>query len=275
MNQYAIAINNLLAFGSITIRKCLLTQSEILIFGYVQAILSPFRLLLVALWTTFCGLSGILVQSILRRPTVTLWVAKRLWSPGMLWIHGVRLEIRGIEKLSGSQITIVASNHESFVDIPVILYSVPFYLFFLCKKELKKIPVVGWYIKEAGMIFIDRQDREKAYDSIQQAGQFIRDGKPVITFPEGHRTKDGKLGLFKRGTFYLALEAGVPVTPMAITGARKVWPSGSLSLRPGKITLSIGTPVSPKDYSIETVDEFADAVRSQVEALQKEVLESP
>ncbi|MGD1845316.1 MAG: lysophospholipid acyltransferase family protein [Salibacteraceae bacterium] len=241
-------------------------------FERVQVILSPLRLFSVSLWTALCGLSGLIGQTFFRKSDVTRWVAKYIWSSGMLFLHGIRLKTTGVEKLSKNQPTIIAANHESFADIPLLINIVPFFLNFIAKKELKKLPIVGPYINATGTIWIDRSNREKAYQSMREAGRLIREGKPVITFPEGQRTKDGTLGIFKRGTFLIAIEAGVPVTPIALTGTRRIWTAGTFRLRPGKVTVSVGDPVSPSGYTLETVEDFANEVRERVKSMQEAAL---
>jgi 1-acyl-sn-glycerol-3-phosphate acyltransferase len=150
------------------------------------------------------------------------------------------------------------------MDIPAIFQSILVPLLFLAKKELKKVPFLGWYGSFIGMIFIDRKNREKAYQSLRKAGEKIKKGSNVISFPEGTRSKDGRLQIFKRGTFFLASESDIGVVPIAVSGARDVMPAGSFKMRPGTITVRIGKPVYHRDFPEKSVEDFAHHVRGIV-----------
>lgn len=127
------------------------------------------------------------------------------------------------------------------------------------------MPVVGWFIWAAGMIFIDRSNREKAYQSLTKAGKLVRGGKDVITFPEGTRSKTGELRQFRKGSFHLAREAGVPVVPVRVVATNKVWPVGSYNFRGGAIEVYIGKPLPPVQG--QSLEDMASAVRTAVAAL--------
>lgn len=123
---------------------------------------------------------------------------------------------------------------------------------------------MGWYAAFIGMIFIDRGDREKAYKGLLDAGERIKQGKNVMSFPEGTRNKDGNMKMFKRGSFKLASTSDIGVVPISIKGSREILPSGSMKMRPGTIIVRIGTPVYHRDFPNMDVDEFAGHVRGMV-----------
>lgn len=196
------------------------------------------------------------------------WVAKYFWSPVALFVLQGRVKIEGLHHVNPKSNYLVMANHNSFVDIPVLFHSLPFYTYFIAKKELKKIPLLGWYIKAYGMIYIDRSDRIKARKSIAIAAQCIQDGKRIIIFPEGTKSKDGKMGRFKKGGFHLAEQAKVPILPIKLEGARNVWPNKQpFQLRKGKITVKIGAPIEPGDLKNFTLDEQIKKVRSIISNL--------
>ena len=116
-------------------------------------------------------------------------------------------------------------------------------------------------MRSAGYIEIDRQNREKAMKSLEEAAQKIREGKSVVTFPEGTRSKDGTIKPFKQGLFHLAIQAGVPIVPISIIGAHEIMPKRSLRIRPGKIKMVIDRPVDVSGYKIETRGELIERVR--------------
>ena len=120
-------------------------------------------------------------------------------------------------------------------------------------------------VAAAGMIFIDRKNREKAIAGIKRATEEIRGGKNVVIFPEGTRTRTGALGLFKKGGFNLAMDAGVPIVPMGIEGSFQVLPPGALVPRPGHFNAAFGEPVDPANYPDR--DTLIEEVRRRVESL--------
>ena len=199
-----------------------------------------------------------------------------LWARQMFWVGGVKLEVQGWENLpedirSAKQPVIFMSNHESNLDPPVLIAALPVPAVYISKKELKWVPLVGWAAGVGGTIFIERGKREHALDSVHQVAAEIRGGKTVVIFPEGTRTRTGQLSPFKKGGFAMALDAGVPIVPMATVGGFKTLPPGSLRLRPGHYTILIGNPVFPATFpdrnalmnevhrSIETLVETAKA----------------
>jgi 1-acyl-sn-glycerol-3-phosphate acyltransferase len=193
-----------------------------------------------------------------------------LWVRQMFRVGGVQLEMRGWENLpeairTEQQPVIFMSNHESNLDPPVLIAALPVPAVYISKKELKWVPLVGWAAGLGGTIFIDRGHREHAMHSIQEAARQIRGGKTVVIFPEGTRTRTGALGPFKKGGFAMAMDAGVPVVPLATVGGFRTLPPGSLHLRPGRYTILVGEPVDPRSFPDR--DALMKEVRRQVEAL--------
>ena len=193
-----------------------------------------------------------------------------LWARQMFWVGGVKLEIRGWEKLpeairSEKQPVIFMSNHESNLDPPVLIAALPVPAVYISKKELKWVPLVGWAAGLGGTIFIDRGKRERAVQSIHHAAEQIRDGKTVVIFPEGTRTRTGRLGPFKKGGFAMALAAGVPIVPLATVGGFRTLPPGSLRFRPGSYTILVGAPVDPAAFPDR--DSLLREVRRHIEML--------
>ena len=134
-------------------------------------------------------------------------------------------------------------------------------IFFIAKKEIKQIPFLGWYMTIAGMIFLDRSNHENAMRSMRNAGNEIKKGKNIISFPEGTRSKTNQIGLFKRGSFIIAKEGNIPIVPVAIYGSNQINPSGTLTLRKGTIKTKIGKPIYCKDE--ETAESFAKRTRKK------------
>jgi len=193
-----------------------------------------------------------------------------LFARGMAWFCHVPFNLQGWEQLpeeirDGRQSVIFMSNHESQLDPPILVAALPVPAVYIAKQELKYVPFIGWAGWAAGVIFIDRGDRERAIRSIHEAASQIRGGKNVVIFPEGTRSRTGEMLPFKKGGFALALDAGVPIIPMATVGGHDVLPPGSLRIRPGCYNLRVGPPVHPAEHRDR--EALMKEVRQRIEQL--------
>lgn len=185
-----------------------------------------------------------------------------LWARMLLWLTSTRVDVIGRERVLMNGPQIFMANHQSDFDILIVLAHIPGQFRWIAKKELFKIPVFGKAMRNAGYIEIDRQNHEKALKSLDEAAQKIREGKSVVTFPEGTRSKDGTLRPFKQGMFHLAIRSGVPIVPITIIGAGEIMPKRTLRVRPGRITLVIDRPVDVSGYTLETRGELMERIRA-------------
>lgn len=167
------------------------------------------------------------------------------WSRLLFWAAGARLFVTGLENIPRDRPVVFASNHASQFDIPVLYRALGVQFRFLVKKELFNIPLLGAAMRRAGYIPIDRSGGRAAVLSLKKAAQRIREGTSIVVFPEGTRSVDGRLQPFKSGGMQLAIHAGCPIVPVAISGSHEVLPKGSISLRPGPINVAIGRPIDP------------------------------
>jgi 1-acyl-sn-glycerol-3-phosphate acyltransferase len=184
-----------------------------------------------------------------------------LWARMLLWLTNTRVDVIGKENVLMEKPQIFMANHQSDFDILIVLAYIPGQFRWIAKKELFKIPVFGKAMRNAGYIEIDRQNHEKALKSLDEAAQKIREGKSVVTFPEGTRSRDGKIRPFKQGMFHLAIQAGVPIVPISIIGAHEIMPKRTLKLKPGRITMVIDRPVDVSGYTLETRSELIEKIR--------------
>jgi 1-acyl-sn-glycerol-3-phosphate acyltransferase len=185
-----------------------------------------------------------------------------LWARMLLWLTNTRVDVIGRENVLMDKPQIFMANHQSDFDILLVLAHIPGQFRWIAKKELFKIPVFGKAMRNAGYIEIDRQRHEKALKSLDEAAQKIREGKSVVTFPEGTRSKDGTVRQFKQGMFHLAIKAGVPIVPISIIGAGEIMPKRTLKVKPGRVTMVINRPVEVSGYTIETRGELIERVRT-------------
>lgn len=227
--------------------------------------MSAIRLTGMIIWSILCITTSILIRILTFSTHLGVAMARTVWSPVILWMAGIRLTVKGIENIPPSkQSYIVVSNHQSVIDIPILFNVLPFNVYFVAKKEIAKVPFIGWYMHMMGMIFLDRSSRDKSLQSMINAGNLIREGKSVMTFPEGTRSLDESIGIFKAGTFIMAEKAGVFILPVKISGAGKIWPSGGFTIKRGPVTVSIGKPISTLNLSTGTRSAFVEEVRSRI-----------
>lgn len=204
-----------------------------------------------ALSMAFFFALGLPEMIFLRRGDLCIWFARYLWGPSILKLAGARLEVEPMPALPAGPL-IFASNHESALDICALVARLPRSIRFVAKQELFQLPVFGWYMRIGGHVPVDRTNRARAVASLRHAGQLVRGGTSLIVFPEGTRSKDGRIQPFKKGPFVLAVEAGVPVVPVAISGAGRITPKAVIAVYPGTIRIALGEPVDPAAFPDKT-----------------------
>jgi 1-acyl-sn-glycerol-3-phosphate acyltransferase len=238
-------------------------------------LINGLQIILVTIYTFLAAILGSVVFLFTWNQNLAMKITPNyFWSPLVFATMLTKLKVRGRKNIEPKSYFIYVSNHESSMDIPSVFHAIGIPLFFIAKKELKKVPFMGWYMAMIGMIFIDRSNREKALASMRKAGEMVKAGKNVISFPEGTRNTDGKIGVFKRGSFLMASSAGVGVVPVAIKGAREIMPAGSYKARPGTIHVSIGKPMFHSEHPELSVDQWAAFVRDKVVELRNELPET-
>lgn len=221
----------------------------------MRTVFNVFQILFFWVWTLISATIGFLTLTFLGQKK-SIYYSSKIWAYPLLWVGGVKIETEGLENISTEKPHIYVSNHESSFDIPILFKVFPIPLFFLAKAELKKIPMFGWFVNAVGMVFIERKNHQSAMESLKLAGKEIKKGKNIISFPEGTRTRDGEMLMFKRGSFVLALENNIDVVPVAISGSFEVNPPG-YKMRPGTVTVKVAKPINVLDFDKEKPDELA------------------
>jgi 1-acyl-sn-glycerol-3-phosphate acyltransferase len=199
----------------------------------------PFALgltLLVILATLFMTL-------VLNRDAASIQWLATWWASSICRAAGVAVAVEWAEKLDPGRPYIFAANHQSQFDIFVLQGFLGVDFRWLAKKELFAVPVWGPAMRRAGYIPIDRSRGRKALKSLAEAAEKIGAGTSVIIFPEGTRSRDGRLQEFKAGAMVLALKAGVPIVPVAIRGTHEILPKGRLLMKPGTVQVRVGRPI--------------------------------
>ncbi len=186
-----------------------------------------------------------------------LWIART-----GIRIAGIRWTLIGLDQLPMTSNSIFMSNHVSNIDPPLLVPLLPRRVTVMVKKELFKLPILGPAMRMADFIPIDRSNREAAISSVREAATVVRKGLDLLVFPEGTRSRDGRLLPFKKGSFYLAMETGVPIIPVTILGTEGLLPKGSVLARPGKVSIVFHAPIDPKEFADR--DELMEAVRASM-----------
>ena len=228
------------------------------------------QLLFTVFWTAGWICLALLVRMLTGGRHWPLRMASRCWAPGLLRGAGARLEVHGLERIDWSRPHVFVANHQSMIDICALFRALPVPVRFVLKQELAKVPFVGWYARAMGMVFIERASARSSARRLHAAVGVVRAGASVCAFPEGTRSRDGRVGAFKGGAFQLAIEAGVSVVPVAIEGSGDVLPTAGFRVRPGTIVLRMGDPLQTQGLAPHDRTALAQQARAAVVALLEE-----
>lgn len=231
--------------------------------------ISAIRLFFLFLWSFSLMLIAPLFIPFTFNRQFPLMVARTIFAPGLMWIVGAKVKTFGRENVPKDEPVIFVANHTSHLDIGCLCGALPVNLHFIGKKELMWTPIVGWYMLVAGHIFIDRKSRSKSVASLKVAAQKIKQGKSVVMYPEGTRSETGELGVFKKGAFHLAMQAGVKIVPVSIQGMYNVWPKNSNTITPSNVVVRIGEPIDTSLYTEEKMKELLQVSRDAILTMQE------
>lgn len=218
----------------------------------------------IGVYTLVLGAAS-LVSSLFERRGYFAHRCARLWSWLILATTGVDVTVRGLERLVPGRTYVFVANHQSIYDIPVIFWWIPFQLRIIAKASLGRFPVLGAHLKRTGHMLVDRS-RPDRHGIFGWANALTANGLSLIVFPEGTRSADGRVGVFKGGSFYLAMQAGLPIVPLTIDGSRHVMRKGQLTTRPGHVTLVVHDPI-PTEANPEPATSEVRALASRVRAV--------
>ena len=226
-----------------------------LVWGAIATLLS-------ALWTAVCATGAAIAADMGKMHGVT--VVSRAWGRGIIRLCGIKVQIEGLENLAGLKSYVLVSNHQSFFDTFAIAGFMPGDPRFVAKKELLKIPIVGYAMRRGGHILIDRDAGGQA---IRKAIQVIRSGLDVCVYAEGHRYNDGSVHDFEDGAAWLAILSKLPAVPMSISGSGRFYPRGAMIVTPGlSMRMVIGKPIPTEGMRSadrgELTRKLEDAVRA-------------
>lgn len=197
---------------------------------------------------------------------VAMWIAN-----AGVRAAGIKTEITGLENVPGGRPCIFMCNHVSNLDPPVVLPLLPGRSSVLLKKELMRIPILGRAMRMGQFVPVERGGkRDAAQTSVIAAGEALASGLNILVFPEGTRSRDGRLAAFKKGPFFLAMETKAPVVPVVISGTQEMMRKGSMVILPGTARIKLLPAIEPSEF--QTREELLRAVRSAIaEALPNEM----
>jgi 1-acyl-sn-glycerol-3-phosphate acyltransferase len=180
-------------------------------------------------------------------------------------ILGIRLEVSGLDELERRTPYVYMPNHMSFLDGPMLEMLIPGAARIILKKPVLRIPVVGLAMRFVGFVPVDRKGEEGGKKSIARAAVLMREkGYSFLIFPEGTRSRDGKLQRLRRGGFFLALETGAPIVPVTIRGTFALMPKGQRFARKGSVAVEFHEPVPVTGYAAKTMGDLIDRVRTAI-----------
>jgi 1-acyl-sn-glycerol-3-phosphate acyltransferase len=218
----------------------------------------------VFVWTSIWASVGIIMSLFDWSGEPIAWVSKR-WAKTLLFISGIPYSTNGLDHLNPDQQYVFIANHESAFDIFLVFASLPYNLVFLAKKELRRIPFLGWAMILGKNIFVDRKNHNAALASMDIAKESLqRYPRSIMIFPEGTRSLDGKMKSFKKGGAILSIQTGLPLVPMAICDTFDVIKKGSFTLMPKPIHLEIGHPIDTLEFSFDERNRVTEILRNQV-----------
>jgi 1-acyl-sn-glycerol-3-phosphate acyltransferase len=195
--------------------------------------------------------------------------APREWAALILRAAGASVVLENPEAIDPARPQIVVANHVSWFDVLALLAHTPGRSLFVAKRELERVPVFGRAITACGHILIDRDDRNRAVQSLGVARELLEKQSPtIIMFPEGTRSATGALQPFKKGAFVLAIQAGVDVVPAAIFGSREIMRKGSLKIRAGTVRVRFGEPIPVEGLTMEDRNELTERAWRALAGLQ-------
>ena len=178
--------------------------------------------------------------------------------------------VTGLEQIDTTKPHVFAVNHGSALDIPALYAFLPFQFRIVHKKELWSYPIVGWHLKRSGQVCVDQQHPTRSVGQIKSALRTLKSGMPLVIFPEGGRTSDGKIQPFLPGAFFLAIKAQVDIVPIALRGMYELLPMNTYHIKPRPLEMRVGIPISTAGLTMRDMEGLSAKVQAAVEGMYYE-----
>jgi 1-acyl-sn-glycerol-3-phosphate acyltransferase len=218
----------------------------------------------IAVYVAIAAVTFVPLTWIIRDIRPIYWVARQGCKLA-LFLSGVKVRCVNLENTRRYPVAVFVSNHVSNLEPPALLAVLP-RIAFILKKELGRIPLLGYIMGLGSFIYVDRSRSDSRHHALEQAKKTLANGVSLIIFPEGTRSRDGKLLPFRPGPFSMAIESGVPITPITVHGAGRLMPPDRLTIRPGEMTIVFHEPIETADMGAVDRGQLLERVRSVMEA---------
>ncbi len=228
------------------------------LLSYTRSLL--FTNLLIYFYTAVCGTVSLLA-SLFDSQGRWQHACARTWSWLILKTSGIRVRVEGLEHVHPGETAIYCVNHQSAMDIPVLFVNLPVQFRFVAKRSLFRLPFLGSHLRRSGHIPVDRDRPLEAMRSMKMVAQEIREGKSVLLFPEGHRSRNGQLLPFKAGSFYIAILSGVPIVPITVNGTSYVLKPDTYHVRAGQTEMIVHPAISTQGLNLKDAEKLSEQVR--------------
>ena len=200
-----------------------------------------------------------------RNEEILYWPTRVFVKTGLA-LAGVKVLVRGLENLDPDVTYMFTPNHQSFIEVPILLTHLKRNVAYLAKKDLFKYPIFGFGLKLIGIVPVDRGNTKAAIESARLVARNLRAGKSYVVYPEGTRSVDGRLLPFKKGGFLIAIDAEVPIVPITVSGSAAVMPKGKLKIYASTITITVHEPILSGLYSKQNVSQLIDLTKKKVKS---------
>ncbi|GAA3750487.1 lysophospholipid acyltransferase family protein [Terriglobus aquaticus] len=210
---------------------------------------------LMAVWTLACG-SLSLFCSLWDKSGRQQHSVAQAWAKGMLLLSGSRLTVVHPERLQRSGAAVYACNHLSYMDTPALFGTLPFQFRILANHYLFKYPAVGWHLTRSGQVPIDQSSLRSQIAGLTRGVKTLKDGMPILLFPDGSRSSDGHVRQFLSGAAFMAIKAQVPLVPLALIGTFELLPMHTYSLSPRPLLLVVGEAIDTVGMTTKNADEL-------------------
>ena len=221
---------------------------------------------LIWFYTLILGPGSLITGFFDNNGSIMHWFA-RAWSWMIMKTIFSPVKVTGLDKIDTTKPHVYAVNHASALDIPVLYVNLPFQFRIAFKKELLAYPVVGWHLKRSGQICIDQQNPSRSIGSIRAALKGLKDGMPLVIFPEGGRTSDGEIKPFLPGAFFLAIKAQVDIVPVALVGTYELLPMDTYHIKCRPLEMRVGEPIPTAGLTLRDMEALSAKVQKALEDL--------
>lgn len=205
----------------------------------------------------------VIIHAMLSGQTDTLYSVGRWGTKMALWLAGVKVEVVGREKIPQDRAVVFLPNHQSYCDAPAVVSILP-PIAALGKKEFFRVPVLGTAMAMRRFIPVDRKNRERAIQAVEQATESLKAGNSFLAFPEGTRSPDGRLQPFKKGVFVMAINAQAPIVPMSVSGSYKIMLKDDWAIHPGVVRITFHDPIPTAGCTMDNRAEIMERTRQAI-----------